>query len=156
MLGSEVRLPAEIIFGSGTTHVGEKVTSYGQYVEHLKKIMQHAHELAHAREHLKVNAEHRKRDYDAKLNFVVYRPAELVWLLFDRTQLAIAPKLRCPYEGPFLVLKWVNDLDYVIQLDAKGTRRLVHSNRLKPYQGQVILKWANKALKHFQKPAPRQ
>ena len=154
MLGREVRLPAEVLFGSGTTHVGQDVASYGQYVELLKKRMQHAHELARA--HLKVNAEHHKRDYDAKLNFVVYRLGELVWPLSDRTQLAIAPKLRCPYEGPYLVLKRVNDLDYVIQLDAKGTRRLVHSNRLKPYQGQITLKWANKALKHFQKPAPRQ
>ena len=147
MLGREVRLPAEIMFGSGTSHVGETVTSYGEFVDHLKSRKQKAHELA--RSHLGVVAEREKKRHDFKLNLKQYHQGDLVWVRTDKNQLHITPKLRCAYQGPYLVLHRVNDLDYVIQLNAQGKRQLIHHDRLKPYEGQLRLKWSKKALKQF-------
>jgi len=145
MLGREVRLPAEIMFGSGTTHVGEQVTSYGQYVDKLKTALQKSHEVA--RKHLHSSAKRQKQDYDSKLTHHQYHPGDLVWCLTQSSQLKIAPKLRCPFEGPFLVLERINDLDYVIQTNSKGTKKVIHHNKLKPYLGTQVLDWSQKALK---------
>ena len=46
MLGREVRLPAEVMFGSGTNQIEEQITTYGDYVERLKSHMQRAHDVA--------------------------------------------------------------------------------------------------------------
>ena len=54
MLGREVCLPSEFVFGSETTNAREQITSYGQYVDNLRARMQHAHELA--RRHLNTTA----------------------------------------------------------------------------------------------------
>lgn len=143
MLGREVRLPAEVMFGSQTTKL-EEITTYGEYVEKLKERMQHAHELA--RKHLSAVGRRQKQSYDAKLSFHRYSEGDLVWYLTDIGQLHIAPKLRVPYEGPYLVVKKLNDLDYMIQMDEKGKKRVIHHNRLKPYQGSQKLKWAKQAL----------
>ena len=149
MLGREVRIPAEIMFGSGTSHVGETVTSYSEYVDLLKTRMQQAHELT--RTHLGTVAAKEKKTHDFKVNLKQYHQGDLVWLRTDKDQLHIAPKLRCAYQGSYLVLHRVNDLNYVIQFNAAGKRQLVHHDRLKPYEGEVRLKWSKNALKTFQK-----
>ena len=53
-IGREVRLPAELIFGSTEAYDGEKIISYVEYVDSLRSRIQHAHEVA--REHLNVAA----------------------------------------------------------------------------------------------------
>ena len=147
MLGREVRLPSEIVFGSGTTRAGEQITSYGQYVDSLRSRMQHAHEIA--RKHLKNSAQQQKQNYNFKAHVHKYQQGELVWVLSDRSQQDVTPKLRRPYEGPFLILKQINDLIYLVQFNAKGKKQILHHNGLKPYLGSGHLKWANKAVKSF-------
>ena len=48
--GREVRLPAELIFGSVEAYQGDEIISYGKYVDSLGTCIQHAHEIA--RRHL--------------------------------------------------------------------------------------------------------
>lgn len=154
MLGREVRLPAEVMFGSLSSE-GEEIATYGDYVDLLKQRMQHAHDLA--RKHLSSVAKRQKQTYDAKLSFHKYHEGDLVWYLTDIGQLHIAPKLRVPYEGPHLVIQKLNDLNYVIQLDERGKKKVVHHNRLKPYLGTQKLKWAKAAVtKRKQLGEPKQ
>ena len=40
------------------------------------------------------------------------------------------------FQGPYLVLAKLGDLDYRIQLDAKGKQRVAHHDKLKPYEGE--------------------
>ena len=147
MLGRQVRLPSELLFGSGTNHVGEEITSYGDYVDKLKERMQKAHEIT--RKHLNQVAERQQRDHDFKINLNRYKQGSLVWYRSGKSQLHITPKLRCAYEGPYLVLKQVNDLDYIIQFNSKGSRQIVHHDRLKPYEGDLTLPWSKRALKRY-------
>lgn len=146
MLGREVRLPAEIMFGSGTSHVGEEVSSYGEYVKNLKINMQTAHEIA--RKHLQKAAHKQAELYDSKLAFHQYKPRDLVWYLSEMNQLHIAPKLRVAYEGPYPVTKRFNDQIYEIQLNKKGYKKVVHHNRLKPYEGKNGPRWTKSGPKH--------
>ena len=46
--------------------------------------------------------------YDEKISVNEYDIGNLVWMETDISQLDIAPKLRVPYEGPFMVWRRVD------------------------------------------------
>ena len=52
-----------------------------------------------------------------------------MWYANLGSQLDLAPKLRVPFQGPYLVLAKIGDLDYKIQLDAKSKQKVVHHNK---------------------------
>jgi hypothetical protein len=144
MLGREVRLPAEVMLGSGSPDAPE-VASYGTYVSDLRETMQHAHDVA--RQHLGASVRRQKHGYDAKMSFHRYEAGDLVWYATQRSQLHLSPKLRNPFEGPFVVLKRVNDLLYQVQFERHGDKQVVHHNKLKPYLGDKVITWAKAAVK---------
>ena len=140
MLGREVRLPREI-------HVSttRDENPPGSFCSELRESLFKAHQVA--RKHLKQANQKRTRLYDDKVHSHVYQPGDLVWVLRENRKEGVAPKLQPCFEGPFLVLKKLNELDYLIQLDQKGSTRVMHHDKFKPYLGKKILKWANKALR---------
>ena len=117
MFGREVRMPIEVMLGPSRAPTDEEVTSYGGYVETLREQMQRAHDVAW--KHLGKNAICTKEHYDAKCTLTRYKHGDLVWYATNIKQLHLAPKLRVPFEGPYLILEKISDLDYCIQLDAK-------------------------------------
>ena len=142
MFGHEVRLPVEVLV---CTRMQEDTTSYGDYISTLRSKLQRGHEIA--RKHLAASAIRQKEFYDSKGSFHSYNPGSLVWYAGELSQLHLAPKLRSTYEGPFLILKRVNDLNYLVQFSERGSKKIVHHNKLKPYHGSKVLKWAKAALK---------
>ena len=91
MLGRQVRLPAELMFGSHTRSEGE-ITSYGEYVDWVKEHLQTAHAVA--RKHLETAARCQKESYDAKLSLNSYEPGDLVWYLSEARKEGVCPKLQ--------------------------------------------------------------
>ena len=146
MMGREVRLPAELMFGKVKPNSTE-VASYGEWVTKLRDRMQHAHDVA--RKYLEAATKRQKDYYDAKGSYHSFRNGDLVWYASELGQLHLTPKLRNPFIGPVLVLKKFNDLNYLLQFDATGTKRVVHCNKMKPYLGSQTLKWAKAALRKF-------
>ena len=132
-MGREVRLPCELIFGSTNGYDGEDITTYGDYVDILRARMQHAHEVA--RKYMSAAAKRSKELYDSKVVFHRYKVGDIVWLLMETKKVGISPKLEVGFEGPFVVMKKLSELDYIIQLDKDGVERSVHHNKLKPYEG---------------------
>ena len=63
-MGREVRLPAELLFGSTCSNQEEEITSYGDYVDILRSRMQHAQEVA--RKYLAASVKRNKDLYDVK------------------------------------------------------------------------------------------
>ncbi|CAC5378746.1 unnamed protein product [Mytilus coruscus] len=63
MLGKEVRLPAELMFGS-VFNGQNRIETYGEYVEILKERMLRAHSVV--RKHLQAADKRQKDNYDAK------------------------------------------------------------------------------------------
>ena len=110
----------------------------------LKERMQVAHDLA--RKHLGRNALQMKESYDAKQNLNQYNRGDLVWYATESKQLHTAPKLRVPFQGPYLVLDRLGDLLFKIQLDEKGKQKIVHHDKLKPYEGLYVPPWVEAAL----------
>jgi transposase InsO family protein len=140
MLGREVRLPGEVVFGSKD----QPLSTHGEYVDSLRTRMQKAHELA--RKHQESSTKRQKDAFDGKTLLNKYRPGDLVWYLAEIRKEGISPKLQCPYQGPYVVVKKLGDLDYTIQLNAKGTQRVVHHNKLKPYEGDQKVNWAKSVI----------
>ena len=108
-MGREVRLPAELVFGSTNTYGGEEITSYGNYVDILRTRLQHAHEIA--RKYMSVAAKRSKELYDGKVAFHKYQDGDVVWCLMEVRKVGVSPKLEYVYEGPFLIRKKLSELD---------------------------------------------
>jgi hypothetical protein len=116
MLGREVRLPCEMVFGSITQMEGE-VTSYGEFVDKLRERMQKAHQVA--REHLQTASKRQKESFYAKKSLTLYSVGDSIWLLSEMHRKHECPKLQPNYIGPCVVLKKISDLNYMIQWQKK-------------------------------------
>ena len=147
MFGRENRIPVEVMYGSNA-NAADDATSYGQYVSNLRDSLARAHDVA--RKHLGVAAQRQKDHHDAKSTLHCYKQGDLVWYFHPTGQQKITPKLRRHYEGPVLILKRINDINYVIQMTSETrSRRIVHHNKLKPYRGNVLLRWAKAAIRCY-------
>ena len=147
-MGREVRLPAELIFGSVGAYQGKEITSYGEYVDTLRTRMQTAHEIA--RRHLEASAVRSKDIYDRKVALNRYDVGDLVWCLEESKKVGVAPKLEHNYEGPGIIKKKYSELNFLVQLDKSGRDKPVGHNKLKPYEGDNIPKWLKKVKRALQ------
>ena len=79
MLGCEVRLPYEVVCGTGLTPLGAEVQSYGEYLHSLKAKMCKAHKITC--KHCEKSAERAKSRYDSSVSLYKYKDGDLVWVL---------------------------------------------------------------------------
>ena len=107
--------------------------------------MQRVHDVA--RKYLGSNAVRMKESYDAKCSLTHYKPGDLVMYATESGQLVVAPKLRVNFQGPYLVLDRLGDLDSWVQLDARGQQKVIHHDKLMPYVGEQGLPWVKSALR---------
>ncbi len=64
-----------------------------------------------------------KRYHDVGSATRQFKMGDPVWLYNPHRKKGLAPKLQKSWEGPYLVIKWINDLVYRIQLaPAPGLR----------------------------------
>ena len=150
MMGRDVRLPAELVFGSLGTYHDQEVMSYGDFVDSLRERMQHAHDVA--RKHLDSAAKRSRKIYDNRVLQNKYSVGYAVWSLLEARKLGINPKLEPTYEGPFLVKKNYANVDLLLQMDGSGKERLTHHAKLKPYRGDYPPRWLVKAKKRLMTP----
>lgn len=78
MLGKEIRLPTEIVFGS-LDNTGETISSYGSYVEVMRERMHRAHGIA--QKHLASSAKRQKESYDLREKTLSFKAGDIVWYL---------------------------------------------------------------------------
>ena len=76
-----------------------------------------------------------------------YNKGDAVWMLNEERKIGVTQKLQKPYKGPYVVTKKFNDLDYRIQMDAKGSSRVLHYNKLKPYNSEINDSWLKRVQK---------
>ena len=135
-------LPAELVFGSTGSYHNQEIASYSDYADMLKERMQYAHEIA--RKHMSSAAVRSKEFYDAKISLNRYKTGDLVWCLQESRKVGIMTKLQHTYEGPFLIKNKVSEINFLLQLDTSGMEKLVHHNKLKPYESNHPPKWLAK------------
>lgn len=129
MFGYNVRLPSELLFGSPPS-TSKTITEYGGQ---LRKRLEETHE--NARDKLKLTSDRMKHNYDISSTLRVFNEQDLVWLYNPQRTLKVSPKLTPKWEGPYTVIKKLNDVVYRIRKSPKTKFKVVHIDRLATYRG---------------------
>ena len=129
LFGRELRLPCDLVFGSkpGEDLAGE------DYVTCLRKRMDGIHERV--RSNIQDASDKMKDHYDIRAEKGGYQPGDLVWLYNPQKRRGLSPKLQRNWEGPYEIMKRINDVVYRIRKTPNGKPRVVHFNRLAPFAG---------------------
>ena len=76
-----------------------------------------------------------KKNYDHKIAQNLYNVGDLEWLYNPKPKPGKSSKLRCPGDGPWTIIKHINDVIYRIQKTPCSIPRVVHHDRLEWYEG---------------------
>ena len=136
MLGRELKLPVDLIFGRPEEEILQTPV---EYVLTLQERLEQVHGFARA--HLREMSIKMKDRYDTLLEGELLDVGDAVWLHNPQRKKGLSPKLQRPWEGPYIVTKVINDSVYRIQLGAKTKAKVVHRNRLWSYSGSNVPTW---------------
>ena len=136
MLGREVTLPVDLM--TPPMDVG-RVEPVSDFVGELRSRMQQAHDRA--RECLHKNSRRQKRNYDRRAKNPCLQEGAFVWMYNPAKRKGTCPKLQLRWEGPYMILKKLSDVVFRIQRRKGAKPRVVHADRLKPYQGEPLEQW---------------
>ena len=146
MLGLEVLLPLDPVIGHAEL-CGDSTT---EYAIKLSERMDRIHQFA--RQYLKLSSDRLKKNYDHRpVNQHQYNRGDAVWLYSPQKKKGICPNLM----RQFLVMKSLRDVIYRIQKGPKTKPKVVHHDRLRPYQGPNVPDWLTEgsAPKEPEQPA---
>ena len=114
MLGNNILLPVDLLMGSPEAEcVGDPI----DYAQALQTRLEKVHQCA--QEHLRLETQRLKRLYGHKLNVSKFKQGDLVWFFNPRLRKGYSPKLQCPWEGPYTIVKKINDVVYRIHPSSK-------------------------------------
>ena len=123
MMGRDLRLPIDLIFGRT-----EEEPSTGAILTTLSPCRKDWSWCTDSRE---MQSDWMKEYYDSH-NLYSHKlgNGDAVWLYNPRRKKGISPKLQRSWEGPYVIIKKINDLMYQIQLGPRTKTKVVHRNRL--------------------------
>jgi transposase InsO family protein len=136
MMGRELRVPVDLTFGSPEAN---RFENYPQYIHDLQENLETVHEFA--RKNLEFNYDKMEARYNTDSNAGTLEEGSLVWLFNPRKKKGRSPKLARPWEGPYIVVKRINDLVYRIRRNPLSKPKVVHRNRLWKCQGSQSELW---------------
>jgi len=139
MLGREVNIPVDLLVGG----VPQEEECETDYAEELRERIRGVH--ARARHAAVINIKRQKRNYDRRVHGPEFRKGQFVWLHSRQRRPNLSKKLSLPWEGPYLVVTVLSDVVLRIQRSARSKPMVVHSDRLKLYEGPELVAWEYKA-----------
>ena len=110
-----------------------------EYAQSLRQRIDLIHDFS--RKHLQIESDRQKRYYDHLAQQRSFKRGDAVWLHNLKRKKGLCPKLQRPWDGPYIVTKCIDDLIYQIQKGARGKPRVVHTDRLKRYEGADVPDW---------------
>ena len=133
MYGSDIRLPVDLVFGKPEIDKDERKTHYGvEFVQELEERLDKVHEFA--RNKMSVAGGNMKKFYDRKINQNLYSEGDKVWYHDSRRRVGICNKLKNEWSGPYTVITRISDILYRIQENTRRKPKVVHHDKLKPYE----------------------
>ncbi len=138
LFGSENRLPVDLIYADG---LSREVTlpCPCEYVEWVRAASREA--FSKARDNLKKNAERQKRLYDRNTFMRTFKIGDWVWVLYP-PQLQV--KSGKGWIGPFLVIKRLGEVNYVVQKSPDSRKITLHVDHIKAYiHKDTPVSWIN-------------
>ena len=138
MLGRDLRLPIDLIYGRPEEEPAQTVTDYAIS---MQEKVEHVHNFA--REHIRMMSDKMKQRHDLNVANEGHhlQQGDAVWFHNPQRKKGLTPKLQRPWQGPYIITKQINDLVYRIQLNPKSKPKVVHRNRLWRYTGANSPTW---------------
>ncbi|GBL73575.1 Retrovirus-related Pol polyprotein from transposon 297 [Araneus ventricosus] len=121
LFGRTLRLPCDILFGRPS----ETPSSPNEYMKSLEARLESVH--AFARERMKTRYDSRATDHH-------FKEGDLVWMYNPKRRRGLSPKLQQNWEGPYTIVKKLNDVVYRVQRSPNAKPKVIHINRLAPYR----------------------
>lgn len=143
MLGRNVTLPLEAVIGKPFCGSDDEVEP-DDYITELQNRMSKVHALA--RENLKKTTDYNKRHYDIKAQKRTIEKGQPVWLYDNTRKVGVCQKLTSKWKGPCLVLKRIDDVNYLVQKYPRTPAKVYHVDRLLPYRGKTLPVWFKRIL----------
>ena len=137
MLGREVSLPSDLY----VPNPKPAPTNPSTFVSGLQDTLHRVHQAA--RQNLRVAQAYQKASYDEKTRSQHYKVGDLVYVLDSSTQKGIAKKLSPVWKGPFLVTG--SPSAHLFHVKGPRRSRVLHHDRLKPFQEEVLPIWVRRA-----------
>ncbi|UYV72285.1 K02A2.6-like, partial [Cordylochernes scorpioides] len=141
LFGRELKLPCDLIFGCPNS-IGE---GSNEFVDRLHSRLEKVHRWA--REKLEIASEAMKVRYDTHACGNDLQEGGLVWLYNPKRKKGLSPKLQKSWEGPFRIVKKLNDVVFRIQRSSHSKPKVVHFNRLAPFEEPLISAAGEKRLR---------
>ncbi|GBM66820.1 hypothetical protein AVEN_153735-1 [Araneus ventricosus] len=129
LFGRTLRLLCDILFGRPS----ETPSSPNEYMKNLEARLESVH--AFTRERIKLASERMKTRYDSRATDHHFKEGYLVWMYNTKQRGGLSPKLQQHWEGPYTVVKKLNDVVYRVQRSPNAKPKVIHVNRLAPYRG---------------------
>ena len=92
------------------------------------------------RENLEKATVRHKYSYDNKVVECTYKPGDCAWYLHEFRGLGTSPKLQ-PLYKICVIIKCINEFNYLIKLEYSEKSRVVHHDKLKPFDGEAVPNW---------------
>ncbi|GFU80424.1 retrovirus-related Pol polyprotein from transposon 412 [Trichonephila clavipes] len=109
LFGLDVHLPADLLFNQ----LPDAPLALEEYIEQLQALMEETHHLV--RERIGMASEKMKTQYNARATGHDFHESDKVWLWNPKHSKGLSPKLQPNWEGPYTVLKKLNDVVVLIQ-----------------------------------------
>ena len=138
MLGRNVTLPLQAVVSKPACESDDEVEP-DEYITELQDRMCRVHALA--RGNLKKSADYNKHHYDIRAQKRVMEKGQAVWLYDNTRKVGVCQKLTSKWKGPCLVLKRIDDINYLVQKCPRKPAKVYHIDRLLPYKGKTLPLW---------------
>lgn len=126
--GQDLRLPLDLLRG---TPPEQSETTPADYVSTVREKLDNIHQAVRGKMSMKSN--YAKSWYDRKAKKSQFEEGQKVWLFNPHRTVGKSPKLQSNWEGPFVVVKKINDVVYCVQKTPRHRKKVVHADRLATY-----------------------
>ena len=110
-----------------------------EYSEKVQERMQKAYQIVS--DQLRVTFDRAKRRYDQRVHAVHFPLNSYVWFFCPRLTAGRGRKFRKLTDGPFRIVRILNDVNYVIQKVPGSRLQICHVDRLIRYEGEPPAAW---------------
>ncbi|GBM31667.1 hypothetical protein AVEN_198936-1 [Araneus ventricosus] len=119
-----IRFPCDILFGRPRDTPSSPTNSEAR----LESVQ------ASVGEQVVLSRERMKIRYDSRATDHHFKEGDLVWMYNPKRRRGLSPKLQQNWEGPYTVVKKLNDVVYRVQRSPNAKPKVIHINRLAPYR----------------------
>jgi len=146
-LGRENRAPLDLVMNppADASYNGQTVDDF---VEKQQEIARESYQQV--REHLRTNAERRKIAYDTHVRPREFEIGTWVWYHYPRRYQGRSPKWQRNFTGPYLIVRQIPPVNYVLQRTRASKPFVTHVDKLRKCFSETPVSWIPMTLNQQQ------